>query len=74
MRVACRRASVLVESMAERYLVRPDREGFSVYDVLSGEVAVIAMTPQDGLSREDAEHTAELLNRRAEVGDRTVLQ
>ena len=51
--------------MTERFLVRPGPNGFSVYDVWTGEAAVIAMTPQDGLSREDAEHTAAMLNQRA---------
>jgi hypothetical protein len=49
----------------DRYTTRPDRDGFSVFDLWTGEVAVVAMTPQSRLSREDAEHTAELLNRRA---------
>lgn len=60
--------------MTERYAVRPDPSGFSVFDVWTGETAVIAMTPQDGLSLEDAEHTAALLNRRTERGDRKVMQ
>ncbi len=58
--------------MAERFVVRPDRNGFSVCDVWTGDVAVIAMTPQDGLSLEDAEHTAGLLNRYAAERDRPV--
>lgn len=60
--------------MDERYHVRPDREGFTVYDVWTGEAAVIAMTPQTGLSREDADHTADLLNLRARRGERTLFQ
>jgi hypothetical protein len=58
----------------DRYTTRPDRDGFSVYDAWTGEVAVIAMTPQSGLSQEDAEHTADLLNRRAGQGERKVYQ
>lgn len=58
----------------DRYTTRPDRDGFSVYDAWTGEVAVIAMTPQSGLSLEDAEHTANLLNRRASNGERKVYQ
>jgi len=34
---------------------------------------VIAMTPQDGLTQEDAQHTAAMLNRRADGGDRALL-
>lgn len=60
--------------MSERYQVRPDREGFCVYDVWTGEAAIIAMTPQSGLSKPDADHTAGLLNQRAERGERKVLQ
>lgn len=58
----------------DRYTTRPDRDGFSVYDAWTGEVAVIAMPPQSGLSQEDAEHTADLLNRRAGQGERKVYQ
>lgn len=64
----------MVRRMIHRYVIRPDREGYSVCDTWTGEAAVIAMTPQTGLSQEDAEHTAALLNRRAEGGDRSVLQ
>lgn len=55
-------------------MTRPDRDGFSVCDVWTGEIAVIAMTPQSGLSREDAEHTATLLNHRSGQGERKVYQ
>lgn len=58
----------------ERFVIRPDREGFSVIDIWTGEPAVIAMAPQTGLAQEDAEHTAQLLNRRTLAGDRGVLQ
>lgn len=60
--------------MMARYVIRPDREGFSVCDNWTGQPAVIAMTPQTGLSQEDAEHTRDLLNTRAERGERKVLQ
>ena len=60
--------------MTERFAIRPDTEGFSVFDIWTGEAAVIAMTPQTGLSEEDAQHTAALLNRRARDGDRSALQ
>ncbi|MDB5448288.1 MAG: hypothetical protein JWQ97_3605 [Phenylobacterium sp.] len=60
--------------MTQRFAIRPDPAGFSVYDQWTGKTAVIAMTPQSGLSREDAEHTAELLNRRAERGERMLYQ
>ncbi|HVI31046.1 hypothetical protein [Phenylobacterium sp.] len=60
--------------MTDRYRIRPDREGFTVYDLWTGEAAVIAMAPQTGLSREDADHTAALLNLRARRGERAVFQ
>jgi hypothetical protein len=60
--------------MLRRYAIRRDRQGFSVFDVWTGEVAVIAMTPLNQLSRPDAEEAAKLLNRRAGRGDRTVMQ
>jgi len=52
--------------MTDRYLLRPDPNGFSVYDVWTGQIAEIAQAPQRGLSREDAEHTTAMLNQRAE--------
>jgi hypothetical protein len=57
-----------------RYIIRPDASGFSVIDVWTGERAVIAMTPQSEMSKQDAEHTAQMLNTRAQRGDRAVLQ
>ena len=61
-------------AMSDRFAVRPDHEGFRVCDVWTGEAALIAMTPQAGLSREDAEHTAELLNRRPRQGESQPVQ
>ncbi|TAJ71713.1 MAG: hypothetical protein EPO51_11310 [Phenylobacterium sp.] len=48
--------------MSERFVVRPDIRGFSVFDLALGQVAEIARIPQQALSTEDAEHLAELLN------------
>ncbi|MCR5879676.1 DUF4880 domain-containing protein [Phenylobacterium sp. J367] len=59
---------------AERYVVRAQSGRFKVVDIWTGQTAVIAMTPQDGLSEDDARHTAGLLNRRAAGGDRAILQ
>jgi hypothetical protein len=73
-RLASRAGRGIIPPMSERFTIRPAASGFSVYDVWTGEVAVIAMTPQKGLSREDAEHTAEVLNRRAERDDRQMVQ
>lgn len=52
--------------MIERFITRQDRGAYSVIDTWTGEPAVIAQTPQSGLSEADARHTAELLNRRHE--------
>jgi hypothetical protein len=62
------------DGKGDRYHVRPDPTGFRVVDIWTGETAAIALVPQTELSRKDAEHTAELLNRRARNGDRAVLQ
>ena len=51
---------------------RLGRAGFRVVDVWTGETVVIAMTPQDGMSEEDAQHTAAMLNGRAARGERTI--
>ena len=60
--------------MTDRYCVRPDHEGHTVFDVWTGEAVVIAMDPQTGLSLEDAEHTARMLNQRVARGERLVRQ
>lgn len=48
--------------MDTRFDIRPDPAGFSVRDLATGETLVIAKVRQCGLSREDAEHTAAVLN------------
>jgi hypothetical protein len=57
-----------------RYAIRPDHEGYSVYDVWTGQPLRLAMDPQTGLSKEDAEHTAQLFNTRAQRGEREIRQ
>jgi hypothetical protein len=61
-------------AMSKRFVLRPDPAGFSVVDLWSGEPAVIAMTAQSGLSELDADHTAELLNRRQTAQGGNALQ
>jgi hypothetical protein len=51
--------------MEPRFVIRPDREGYSIRDLWTGQPAVLAGTPQAGLSQQDAEHTVALLNRTA---------
>lgn len=48
--------------MDNRFAVRPDPTGFSVYDLTTGDPLVIATARQSGLSLEDAEHTAAVFN------------
>jgi hypothetical protein len=62
------------ERKTDRFALRRDRTGWTVYEVWTGEAAVIAMVPQTGLSQDDAQHTAALLNRRARGGDRSMRQ
>jgi hypothetical protein len=62
------------EPKTARYDVREDGEGWSVFDVFTGEVAVIALVPQTGLDIQDADDAADLLNRMAERGDRSIRQ
>jgi len=50
--------------MTPRFVIRPDQAGYTVSDIWTGEPAIIAMTRQTGLTQADAEHTADLLNRR----------
>jgi hypothetical protein len=51
--------------MEPRFVIRPDSEGYSVRDLWTGQPAILAAMPQKGLSQEDAEHTAALLNQTA---------
>lgn len=48
--------------MQNRFAVRPDPSGFSVFDLTTGETLVIAAARQSGLSLQDAEHTAAVFN------------
>lgn len=73
-KAAADRGAKLSRGRVDRFVVRPETERFKVIDIWTGETAVIAMTAQDDMSEEDANHTAQLLNRRAAGGDRSVLQ
>ena len=50
--------------MSERYVIRPDPIGLTVLDMVDGRPAQIATLPQTGLSAQDAEYTAALMNAR----------
>jgi hypothetical protein len=68
--------ALVIDSKAppSRCAIRPDAEGFSVYDILTGQPLRLAMAAQIGLSAEDAEHTARLFNERADRGERVSSQ
>ena len=56
----------------ERYGIRPDAKGWTVFETWSGEPVVLAQARQAGLSEVDAKHTADLMNRRAMRGDKSM--
>ncbi|MDB5425496.1 MAG: hypothetical protein JWQ29_2912 [Phenylobacterium sp.] len=53
----------------ERYALRPDAAGWTVYAVWTGEPAVVGGAPQTALAEADAKHMAKLLNTQARRGD-----
>ena len=57
------------ERKADRYAMRPDQKGWTVFEIWSGKPAMVAMVAQTGLSEADAKHTTQLLNRNARRGD-----
>jgi hypothetical protein len=57
-----------------RYDLRQDSEGWTVFDIWTGEAAVIHFVPQTGLEIQDADELAELLTWLADRGDRSILQ
>jgi hypothetical protein len=57
------------ERKNDRYGVRPDPSGFTVYVIFTSEAAVVGGVRQTGLSEEDARHMAGLLNTQARRGD-----
>ena len=57
------------ERKNDRYAIRPDGKGFTVYVIWTSEPAVVGGAPQTGLSEEDALHTLGLLNAQARRGD-----
>lgn len=55
-----------------RYRLRLGGDGWSVYDVWTGQPVRLDGAPQSGLPQQVAEVTANLLNLRARQGDRHV--
>lgn len=60
--------------MTERYRVRAEPHGHTVYDYWTGEAVILAMVAQTELALPDAMEVAALMNRRARSGERTVFQ
>lgn len=57
------------ERKSDRYAVRRDAKGFSVFEIFSGRPAEFGGVPQTGLAQADAEHTAKVLNDQSRRGD-----
>lgn len=57
------------ERKNDRYAIRRDAQGWTVYVIWTGEAAIVGGTPQAGLSEDDARHTVDLLNAQARRGD-----
>ena len=61
-------------AMSQRYDIRADSEGWTVFDLFTGEPVVIATVPQTGLDIQDADELAELLDHPAMTKDRALRQ
>jgi hypothetical protein len=57
------------ERKNDRYAIRADAKGFTVYVIWTSEAAVVGGAPQTGLSEEDARHMMGVLNAQARRGD-----
>jgi hypothetical protein len=53
----------------DRFALRRDGSGWTVYVLWTGEAAVVGGAPQTGLSEPDARHMVDLLNKQARQGD-----
>lgn len=60
--------------MNERYDIREDYEGWTVFDIFTGQPVVIANVLQVGLEIQDANDLADLLNKPALRADRRLRQ
>jgi len=56
--------------MNERYDIRPDDEGYTVFDIFTGKPVVIMEVPQVGLDMLGASDLAELLDKLAMRAER----
>lgn len=60
--------------MSQRYDIRREVGGWSVFDIFTGETVVIEGVPQTGLDIQDADELAELLDHPAMAQDRRLRQ
>jgi hypothetical protein len=59
--------------LKQRYHIREERTGWTVYDIWTGEPVALALSVQSGLSFSEAQDLTELLNR-PEATTRKLLQ
>lgn len=57
------------ERKNDRYALRRDAQGWTVYVIWTGEAAVVGGAAQTGLSEDDARHMMGVLNAQARRGD-----
>ena len=57
------------ERKKDRFALRRDATGFTVYVIYTGEAAVVGGAPQTGLSEADAKHMTTVLNKQSRLGD-----
>jgi len=60
--------------LASRYDIREDNDGWTVFDIFTGQPVVIGLVPQVGLDIQDADELAELLDHKAFASDRALRQ
>jgi hypothetical protein len=60
--------------MIARYDLREDQNGWTVFDIWTGQPVIIRGMPQVGLDIQDADELAEALTWQADRGRREVLQ
>lgn len=57
------------ERKADRFALRPDPAGWTVYVIWTSEPAIAGGVAQTGLSEADARHMMDLLNAQSRRGD-----
>jgi hypothetical protein len=57
------------ERKKDRYGLRRDPAGWTVFEIWTSEPAVMGGVAQTGLSEDDARHTVDLLNSQSRRGD-----